>query len=106
MECERQLAYLVQVINILFSDGMPSTKEQFDRDMNDRDDDMEEANEKGWDYLDFKIAEQIIKLCRHTTGFAQAYKCVRDVGLECSLLDFILVYKEKVITDNLAFFLA
>ena len=100
------MAYLVQVVNILFSDGMPSTKEHFDRDMNDRDDGMEDGNGKERDFLDFKIAEQIIVLCTHTTEFARAYRAVRDVTLECSLLDFILIYKEKVLTDNLAFFLA
>ena len=56
-------------------------------------------------YLDFKIVEQVLKLCKLTTETINHYKIVRNSELECGLLNFVITYKNKVLTDDLMFYL-
>ena len=77
---EKQLAYLVQLVNVLFSYGMPSSsalerspapyQESIRPDVVMGQLGNQTSTEK---YLDFKIIEQVIKLCKITNGWIRGY---------------------------------
>ena len=54
-------------------------------------------------HIDFKIVELIIKLCQLTNTWINAYGGVRNIELECSLLDFVELYKNRILTDYRVF---
>ena len=98
----KQITYLVNVTNSLFSYGLPAStskwatlrpKTQIDGEMMDK-----QGEEQAPQFIDFKIIQYLCYLCNITNQY-KAQNIEVSTDLESALLSFTLAYKNHVLTD-------
>ncbi len=99
----KQVTYLVNVTNSLFSYGLPASTSKFaairpkvniDGEMGEK-----QIEDQTPQFVDFKIVQRICYLCSLTNQI-KAQNIEVSTDLESALLAFTLVFKNHVLTDS------
>jgi hypothetical protein len=106
---EKQLAFLVQTTVSFFSYGLPSGVNKYSfyppvrKAASDDESNMQEIkkDKPKEEYLDFQIIQRVLYLCKISNQL-RAADASRQIssGLETSLLNFIVTFKNHVLTDS------
>ena len=91
---ERQLTFLVSVVNSLFSYGLPSASVKLSDVKN-----MGEMNEtQKPKFVDLQIVQRVVYLCDITNQVLSRLQRM-NTDLEYALLGFVLGFKNHILTD-------